>query len=173
MSADTWAFSTHRSIKPSKRKESYRSNSINFQADWLNLTNHKAFNFRVSKLLSLTYADSINFHAWLLERLKGEEEEIEDTQAELAALLMERTQESLLCSTKCSDTICLSSSEDPSSAALDKEMGGLWVTQTALAIHCCSWSRHKRIHFVSHLHACLRHRKEEFAQDDFHKTDRI
>ena len=115
--------------------------SINFQVDWLNLTNHERISFLGQQAGKPDKCRFYYFHAWLSERLKGEEEEIRDTSAELAAPLIKRIPESLLCSTEHSDAICLSSSEDPSSAALDKEMGGLWVTQPALAIHCCSLSR--------------------------------
>lgn len=115
------------------------SGGINFQVGWLNFTNQE-------RIWCWGQPDKCRFcyfHGLLLDRLKGGEEEIHDTVAERAALLIKRIQESLLRSTKHLDAICLSSLENPGFAALDKDTGGLWITWLALVIHCCSWCRNE------------------------------
>lgn len=147
--------------------------SINFQVDWLNSTNHERISILGQQTGKPNKCRFHYFHAWLSARLKGEEEEIRDTSAELAAPLLRRRALSLLCRTEHLDAICLSSSEDLSSAVMDKEMGGLWIAQPAPAIHCCSSSGSMRVELISHSHAHLRQREEDFASDDFHRRDQI
>lgn len=57
--------------------------SINFQVDWLNLTNHEGILFLGQQAGKPDKCRFYYFHARLSERLKGGEEEIHDVSAEL------------------------------------------------------------------------------------------
>lgn len=84
MSADTHFIYTRVSNLASREKRAKKViGSISFQVDWLNLRNHERISFLGQQAGKPNKCRFYYFHAWLSERLKGGDEEIHDTSAEL------------------------------------------------------------------------------------------